>query len=234
VPWSRLDLAAIERSLRRVQRDFPVINARLKVQRDPMNDEIVERMLAGYAIVDDTLARRIDLFAYGHSAVWLELNKLVLCGKDRDRLSSYAKHLKATEARFYGGEEPGIGAIVEWYARHRKDSAWQRAAGVYVRVLSEPQLYIEGNHRTGALIMSYILARDGKPPFVLSVENAVGYFDPSSVTKGTRKTTFALLFEVPKIKRRFAEFLQGQADRRYLADGKQPPEATRQARAVTG
>src|SRR4051794_33683070 len=76
----------------------------------------------------------------------------------------------------------------------------------------------KGNHRTGALIMSYILARDGKPPFVLSVENAIGYFDPSSVIKGTRKTTFALLFEIPRIKKRFAEFLHGQADRKYLAD----------------
>jgi hypothetical protein len=222
VPWSRLDLAAVERSLRRVQRDFLAINKRLKIQRDPMSDEIVARMMAGYAKIDDILARRLDLFAYGHSTVWLELNKLVLCGNDGDLLRSYAKHIKATEARFYGGEEPGIGAIVEWYACHRKYSAWQRAADVYVRVLSEPQLYIEGNYRTGALLMSYVLARDGKPPFVLSVDNAVGYFDPSSVIKGTRKTTFALLFEVPKIKRRFAEFLQEQAQRRYLAEARVP------------
>ena len=143
-----------------------------------MSDEIVARMLAGYAIVDDILARRVDLFAYGHSAVWLELNKLVLCGQDQRPAARLRQAPEATEAKFYGGEEPGIGAIVEWYKRHRKDSPWQRAAGVYVRVLSEPQLYIEGNHRTGALIMSYILARDDKPPFVLSVENAIGYFDP--------------------------------------------------------
>ena len=208
---------------------FSAINARLKVQRDPMSDDIVARMLAGYVMVDDVLARRVDLFAYGHSAVWLELNKLVLCGQDQDLLRGYDKHLRATETKFYGGEEPGIGAIVEWYKRHRKESPWQRAAGVYVRVLSEPQLYIEGNHRTGALIMSYILARDDKPPFVLSVENAIGYFDPSSVIKGTRKTTFALLFEVPRIKKRFAAFLQGQTGRKLLIDPKDPkiPEATR-------
>jgi len=70
--------------------------------------------------------------------------------------------------------------------------------------------------------MGYILARNGKPPFVLSVDNAVGYFDPSSPIKGTRKTTFALLVEVPKIKRRFAEFLQEQAQRRYLAEARVP------------
>jgi hypothetical protein len=100
VPWSRLDLAAVERSLRRVQRDFLAINKRLKIQRDPMGDEIVARMMAGYAKIDDILTRRLDLFAYDHSTVWLELNKLILCGNDGDLLRSYAKHIKATEARF--------------------------------------------------------------------------------------------------------------------------------------
>jgi len=47
VPWSRLDLAAVVRSLRRVQRNFLAINKRLKIQRDPMGDEIVARLMAG-------------------------------------------------------------------------------------------------------------------------------------------------------------------------------------------
>jgi hypothetical protein len=42
------------------------------------------------------------------------------------------------------------------------------------------------------------------------------------VIKGTRKTTFALLFAVPKIKRRLAGFLQEQAQRRYLAEARVP------------
>jgi ABC-type phosphate transport system substrate-binding protein len=36
-----------------------------------------------------------------------------------------------------------------WFKEYGKESAWKRAAGVYVRILSQPQLYIEGNHRTG-------------------------------------------------------------------------------------
>ena len=63
--------------------------------------------------------------------------------------------------RFYEEREGGIQDLVEWYAGHRGESAWDRAAGVYVRILSKPQLFIEGNHRTGALLMSYILLRDG-------------------------------------------------------------------------
>src|SRR4051794_25729576 len=104
VPWSRLNLAAIERSLRRVQRDFAAINKRLKVQRDPMSDEIVERIMAGYAMVDDVLAKRVDLFAYGHSAVWLELNKLVLCGGGPPLPRRYQKHITAAQTPVYRGE----------------------------------------------------------------------------------------------------------------------------------
>jgi len=44
-----------------------------------------------------------------------------------------------------------------------------------------------GNHRTGALLMSYLLVRDGDPAFVLSVETAPAYFGPSSLLSGTRK-----------------------------------------------
>jgi hypothetical protein len=35
--------------------------------------------------------------------------------------------------------------------------------------------------------MSYILVSEGKPPFVLTVENAAAYFDPSSVIRDTAK-----------------------------------------------
>ena len=122
-------------------------------------------------------------------------------------------------SKFYGEHGAGFGAISEWYRAHRGEPPWQRAAGVYVRGLSEPQLFIEGNHRTGALIMSHILARSGRPPFVLSVDNAVEYFDPSSVIKVTRKSTFTLLFQLPKIKRRFAKFLEAKSDPGYLLGG---------------
>jgi hypothetical protein len=39
---------------------------------------------------------------------------------------------------------------MEWYALHDSESVWKRASGVYIRVLSEPQLFLEGNHRSGA------------------------------------------------------------------------------------
>ncbi len=105
---------------------------------------------------------------------------------------------------------------MEWCETHKNDSPWERAAGVYVRILSEPQLYIEGNHRTGALIMSYLLARDGCAPFVLSVDNAKAYFDPSSLIKKTRKRSVAMLVKIPGLRNRFSRFLRDQADDRLL------------------
>jgi hypothetical protein len=64
--------------------------------------------------------------------------------------------------------------------------------------------------------MSYILAREGQAPFVLTVENAQAYFDPSSLVKESKKTSTTLLMKLPRMKKRFAHFLREQANARYL------------------
>jgi hypothetical protein len=211
-----LNLGAIEASLRAVQAQFPRINAILKSQRDRMDDSVVENMLAGYAAVDDLLARKVDLFSVGNLRLFLELNATVLCGLRPQTRAEAAQHLAATEKHFYDEKDGGIRDIIEWYEMHAKEGAPQRAAGVYIRVLSEPELFIEGNHRTGALIMSYILARAGHAPFVLTVDNARAYFDPSTLITKKKKKSLTLLFEMPRLKRNFAEFLISQEDARYL------------------
>ena len=212
----RLNLDAIESSLRAVQRVFPEINAHLQTVREPLSDEVITNLMAGYAFIDTAIADSLNLFALGNLKYLLELNRLVLCGTDSRKLKDYANHIDATEAHFYGHTEGSIGSIIEWHAGHKHRSPWRRAAGVYIRILSEPQLYLEGNHRCGALIMSYLLAREGKPPFVLTVDNAKAYFDPSTLINATRKTPFALLFKLPHLVRDFAQFLKEQADYRYL------------------
>ena len=77
-------------------------------------------------------------------------------------------------------------------------------------------MFIEGDHRTGALVLSYILAREGRPPFVLTAENAKAYLDPSTLITETRKHSLDALFKIPKIKRYFAKFLKEQSDQNYL------------------
>jgi prophage maintenance system killer protein len=212
----RLDLKAIEQSLRDVQREFPKINEILQSRRDSMTDAVLENMLAGYTFIDRAVADGVDLFMLRHVTALLEINHIVLCGVNPQIRGEYQSHLEATTRRFHEQEEFNINDILRWYYRHEKETAWKRAAGVYVRILSQPQLYIEGNHRTGALIMSYILMREGKPPFVLTVDNAKAYFDPSTLIKQTKKTPTTMLMKLPGMKKRFAAFLHAQAHERYL------------------
>ncbi len=212
----RLDLKAIEQSLLDVQRAFPKINQVLHTRRDSMTDEVVGNMMDGYTFVDKAIADDQRLLMPRHIMGLLELNHVVLCGCDPRVRKEYSKHIDTTTRRFYEQKGCNINDIVRWYHKHHNESPWKRAAGVYVRLLSQPQLYIEGNHRTGALIMSYILAQDGKAPFVLTVDNAKAYFDPSTLVKSMKKTTVNLLTKLPRIKLLFSRFLKDQANEDYI------------------
>ena len=214
---ARFDLAAIERSLRAVQRDFERINATLETPRDPLRDQVITNLMAGYAYLDTSLAHGRNPLALGHSADLLQLNHLVLCGTDEADIKDSAKHMAETAARFYDVSGPGgVAELMSTLAAHRDEPVWRRAARAYIEVMSRPQLFIEGNHRTGALIMSALLAVDGKPPFVLTVKNAKAYFDPSTLAKDSRKRSLQLLLRQPKLRKRLAELLKSEADWGFL------------------
>lgn len=215
----RLNLDAIETSLRSVQADFEHINASLDTPRDPLTDEVLERMLQGYAQVDAYLIDGIDLFAPGNSELLLELNVLVLCGREERVRAECASQIEATKAHFYAKSEGGVESLVNWVRSLNGAPVWRRAASTYIHILSQPQLYIEGNHRTGSLVMSWTLANEGKPPFVLSVANAKAYFDPSALVKHSRKHSLRLLLERPKLIKRFGELLKDDAETIHL-DGR--------------
>jgi hypothetical protein len=145
---SRLNLPQIESALRAVQTNFARINATLSAQCDAMSDEVRANMMAGYRCIDDALANGVDLFELGSSRRLLELNILVLCGVDEEKRKDFARHIAWTEQRFYQQEGGGIGALMEWLQRHNGGDVWTRAASVYIHILSRPELYVEGNHRT--------------------------------------------------------------------------------------
>jgi prophage maintenance system killer protein len=212
----RVHLAAVEASLRGLQRDFERVVGDPATGRDPMDDHVVDNMLAGYAFVDALVADGVDVFAMGNLKHVLEMNARVLCGTSPARRALYERHLQATERRFYEEREGGIQDLVEWYRSHEDDAAWDRAAGAYVRMLSKPQLFIEGNHRTGALMMSYVLMRDGQSPFVLSVDNAAVYFDPSAAVRDVDKNSPAMFLRLSGIRHRLAKLLVEHSDPRYL------------------
>jgi hypothetical protein len=220
-----LNLPAIRRSLTEVQSHFSRLNESFVEPRDPFSNEVLENVLEAYVLIDDYVARGIDLFDLQQVDLMLEINATVLCGSDPVERAEFAEHLAATERHFFNNEEGGIKDLFDWYGKHRDESAWKRAAGVYVRILSKPQLFIEGNHRTGSLIVSYLLMREGLSPFVLTVDNAEGFFNPSSVIRNSAKHGVKALFELPKIKKKYATFLEEEARRShgiYLVDRRTP------------
>ena len=212
----RLDIKEIERSLRQVQRDFVRINAIIASKREDLTDEIVSNMLEGYSLIDFYLKRGKHLLSRKRRDDVLELNHTVLCGSAAAARREYKDHIEHTRNRFFFDPVFNVNMLLDWYLRHKKDDVWRLASGWYTRQLSQPQLFFEGNHRTGALLMSYILVRRKKPPFVLSVENAKPYFDPSSMIKRTHKTKGGLLFRLPGLDKKFAKFLRANAVDRFM------------------
>lgn len=215
-PWvtRRLDLKAIEAALKKVQREFSQLNGELDSERIFFCDASLANMMAGYAYVDAAIASRVDLFARGHSKDILELNNIVLYGTNPQRRLAYAKSLEYNEKHFY--QPSGIGELMEAYQMHRHESVWKQAAIVYLHIVSQPQLFVEGNNRTGALMMSYLLACKGKPPFVLTVDNAKSYFYPSASIGKSKRHSISMFFRMQKLKHYFARLLKEQANPHYL------------------
>ncbi|MEO1017404.1 MAG: hypothetical protein AAFY56_06895 [Pseudomonadota bacterium] len=216
MPAGTINLAAVWDSLAQVQRNFSTINETLQSKREPLSMLIIENLMAGYTRLNEILEGDIDLFQREHLTGILELNHIVLCGPGWRENHEYLSHIYATQDHFFSSKPYNIGELLRWYERHRREPIWKRTAGLYAGALSTPQLFIEGNHRTGALLMSYVMTRHGLPPFVLTPENAKAYFDPSTVIKYSHKKHIRTLFRIPKIKRKFGEFLKAQSDPRFL------------------
>jgi hypothetical protein len=112
-----------------------------------------------------------------------------------------------------------ITPIEKWYRKHMKGEPHplKVAAEVYVAVLGFPQLFIEGNHRTGNLISNWISMFYGKPPFVLSPKNAVAYFKPSKeIKRWADKSTWRGRARIPKYRTCFKKFWEEYIDSKYV------------------
>jgi hypothetical protein len=58
-------------------------------------------MMSGYARINKLIDGRIDLLSLGHLRLFLELNALVLCGRDEQKRLDAARHLAATDRFFF-------------------------------------------------------------------------------------------------------------------------------------
>jgi len=203
----RLRLGRIEQALIEVQRHFSSINAALKLRRDDFTDDVRQNMLAAYEFLDAIVHDGVDLFSAQGLEALLQLNHLVLLGRGYDS-RAFGRHISATREQFFANFRQYVKPIRRWYRKHDTQNPFKVAAQVYVGVLSNPQLYQEGNHRTGSLIASGILLQSGCPPFVLTRQNAIAYFNPSSEIKFTDKRTIRGNLRLPKYRRQFRNFLR--------------------------
>ena len=179
------------------------------------------RLYEGYRHVDQLLKDRVELFRYGGGPAILELNNRVLCGTTPERRLQYTGHLAETQRRFYARD--GFGSIHEWIQRNEGRPTRTFAGGLYVQVVTMPQLFIEGNRRTAALLASYALARGGLPPLVLRPEICDRYDAVTEpCTTIPRGGGIGSALAIQQASRRLSAFLAETEDARFLA---QPAEA---------
>lgn len=214
--WARLNLAEIDAALAGLgSAPRAVIDA--SGSDEPMTADALRRIGEGFRFVDSLLADRFEIFRYGASAALLELNHRVLCGVTPERRRQFAGHIAATERWFYDRPEAGVGAFFGWIERNRDQPPVALAAGAFVQVVSHPQLFIEGNSRTAALLASYILARAGLPPFVMTAARYPAYRDAvercSAVERGRLTSAFAISAAASQV----AAVIATAADPRFLA-----------------
>jgi hypothetical protein len=215
MPAARFNIEEIRRSLEQTQCLFDRIDKTLNARRGSMPSEAVANMVDGYRFVDQLLAQDIDLFAMGNSALLLELNALVLCGADENNRANFSLHIAQTRQKFYDDEQGGIGSLMEWYGFHQNDKLWRKIAGLYIQITSQPQLFIEGNHRSAILLVSYMLGREGCPPFVLTPDNAKDLLDQSQSISELKKHGFSALIQTPRLCGHVAAILKRGLERRH-------------------
>jgi len=216
----RLNLVKVEESLLSVKKDWKKIDDELEHRgigrKDhPFDDAIMFRMLNAYSYLDFLLQKEYNIFQLKNLSMMLELNHRVHYGEDYKMRFEYNRAMQAASDKFY----EGVPIIQKWYEKHlkRREDPRKVASEIYVGIVGRPQLFVEGNHRTGSLIASWIDMRDGQPPFVLSPENAIDYFEPSHKIKHFKPlSNWRGERKLPKYHKVFREYWEKLIDDKYL------------------
>lgn len=211
---ARFNLTSIHDSLTQFRAEFEKINDRLAMRRETFTEQMSGQIVEAYGFLNTLLAQDMDLFTPAGLHGLLELNHIVLCGTDPDNRAHYFTHLEETRKSFISRIKP----IKEWVLKKRAESnPYQLATGFYARQLSRPQLFLEGNHRTGNIVLNYLLISKGSAPYVVSAEDAHTYLDISGDIKFTDNGNYLdTALRMPGHKKRFRAFLKERVDERFL------------------
>lgn len=218
-----INLCEIQNNLNEIKVVFPELNNQMLAQRDLITAELIDNLMCGYDYVDFLIRSNIDLFGNWNTNHILELNHLVLMGDDHKVRYEYQSHIRATQMHFFKQFPFIFKRYHKKYAKYnhwdeiKKKKKYKLAAWLFVYGVSQPQLFIEGNHRTWSLLMSYLLVRETRPPFVMCLHNIHKYLNPATIVKSSSKDKFFdKHYYQKKYKKYFAEFLEQDWDKRFL------------------
>ena len=221
----RPDLKEIEKSYAKVLANWKNIDDQLdqlKVGRKdtPFDQKLMENMLVAWEYLDYFIKNKdYSLLSIEGGPDMLEINHRVHYGLDYRQRDEYKKALDATTEKF----SKHIGPIRKYYKKNikSKTSVNQIASGVYVAILGQPQLYIEGNHRSGSIVASWVNLVHNKPPFILSTDNAIAFFKPAQeIKKFNKRSMWRSLTKLPKYKSDFKKFWIKYCDMRFVKSTK--------------
>ncbi len=208
------DIECAKISLKDFQTHFAEINARLSLHREALTDDLIDNMLKAYAFLNTLVHKEIDLFSLAGLHSMLELNHIVLCGTDPAERFEYHEHIVETRKRFH----EHIEVPRRWVLKKKKAlSPVALASGFYCRILSQPQLFFEGNHRTGNILLNHMLVTNDHAPFLIDADTAYEYLELSSRIKlSSKKSTGDRFFKHPACEKSFEELLTRHAHERWL------------------
>lgn len=164
------------------------------------------------------LEQKIDIFSRDGIEAFFEINNIVQVGLSTSTRFEYRYSEREARRHFY----ENINLVQKWYNKNNAHSVdtFDLAAQISVRILSCPQLFIEGNHRSSTIVANWINLQHGYPPFVLDSENAVEYFKFSDDAKyKANKNTWIGRLILNKYSNSFKEFMEKNVNCKYIRKG---------------
>lgn len=212
VPAS-IDLDAVATALANLAASAP---GGASAGRERFTDEVLRWMVEGYALLDRLVAERIDIFSVPGAARLLELNDRVLYGTSPARRHDFAEAIAAASHRFRADYTEGAGAFCDWASVARGSDATRFAAAVFVRIVSAPQLFSEGNQRTATLAASHALLTAGLPPLVVTTANRAEFASAAAAARAVSRDAWNAPIQSWLSRLRVERLLAGSRDPRFL------------------
>jgi hypothetical protein len=217
----RPDLKKIAESYATVLKDWKKLDDELDLQKigrkdTPFDKTVMENMLTAWEYMDYFIRKKdYDLLSPRGGPDMLEINHRIHYGLNKILREEYQKAIDATTEKF----SSQVGPIRNFYRKNKSShtSTNKVAAEIYIAILGMPQLYFEGNHRSGSIVASWVNLVNKKPPFVLTVDNAMAFFKPAQeIKKFNKNSVWRSLTKLPKYKKDFKSFWKNYCDMQFV------------------